>query len=101
MTMVKRHYLTGVVVFLSLAAGGTIASAAETGTRASNFAVQSAAYRHDPQPPFYGYGGYYDYAAPPAVTATPRGMVINGIRIPGAPGTATIEMAPRTVTDIF
>jgi hypothetical protein len=69
--MLKRHYLTSVVVLLSLAAGGTVASAAETGTRASNFAVQSAAYRHDPQPPFYGYRGYYDYAAPPAVYGNP------------------------------
>jgi len=61
--MLKRHYLTGVLVLLSLAAGNAVASAAETGVNARNSAVQGVAYRYDP---YYAYRGYYNYAAPPA-----------------------------------
>jgi hypothetical protein len=69
--MVKRHYLTGVVVLLSMIAGIVVASAAEIGTKTPDYAVQAVAYRHNPQPPFYGSRGYYDYAAPPAVYGNP------------------------------
>jgi len=31
--MFRRHYLTGVLVLLSIAAGSAVASAAETGTK--------------------------------------------------------------------
>jgi hypothetical protein len=63
---VQRHYLTGVLVLLSLAASSSLASAAETGIQTPDHAVQSAAYRHDPHQPLYGYRGLYDYAGPRA-----------------------------------
>jgi hypothetical protein len=70
----SRHYLTGVLVFLSLAAGGAVASAAETGTTTMPdssiyliaYTGQGAAYRYGPHRPFYGYRGFYDYAGPRA-----------------------------------
>jgi hypothetical protein len=63
--MFKRHYLTGVLVFLSLAAGSAVASAAEIGTKTPDgYAVQGAAYRYGPYRPSYGYRGLYDYAGP-------------------------------------
>jgi hypothetical protein len=64
--MLKRHYLTGVLVLLSLAAGSAVASAAETGVNVRNNAVQGVAYRYDPYGTYNGYRGYYNYAAPPA-----------------------------------
>jgi hypothetical protein len=63
--MFKRHYLIGVLVFLSLAAGSAATSAAETGIKTRDYVVQSAAYR-DPHRPFYGYRRLYDYAGPRA-----------------------------------
>ena len=47
-----------------LAAGGAVASAAETGTTDSS--IHAIAYRYDPRPQFYGYRGLYDYAGPQA-----------------------------------
>jgi hypothetical protein len=73
--MLKRHYLTGVLVLLSLATGSAAASAAETGIKtpdSSTHAIayrydphrQFIAYRYDPHRQFYGYRGLYDYAGP-------------------------------------
>ena len=65
--MFKRHYLTGVLVLLSLATGSAVASAAETGIKTtSDSSIRAIAYRHDPHRPFYGDRGLYDYAGPRA-----------------------------------
>ena len=64
--MFKHHYLTGVLVLLSLAAGSAVASAAETETKTiPDSSIHAVAYRH-PASPFYGDRGLYDYAGPPA-----------------------------------
>ncbi len=62
--MVKRHYVTGALVVLSLIGGSAVASAAEIGNSAPNgYAAQHAAYQvHRPA---YEYRGLYNYAAPP------------------------------------
>jgi hypothetical protein len=58
--MFKRHYLTGVLVLLSLATGSAVASAAETGIKTtSDSSIRAIAYRHDPHRPFYGDRGLY------------------------------------------
>jgi hypothetical protein len=95
--MLKRHYLTGVVVLLSVAAGSAAASAAETGIKTMpDSSIHAVAYRYPAHRQFNGFRGLYDYAGPPAgygyYYGNP-GMTINGIRIPGAPGMATIEAA--------
>jgi hypothetical protein len=64
--MVKRHYLTGVAVFLSLVAGSAAASAAEIGTNPKSYAAQDVAYQYRTYRPLHGYRGFYDYAGPPA-----------------------------------
>jgi hypothetical protein len=96
--MLKRHYLTGVLALLSLAAGSAAASAAETGTKTMpESSIQAVAYRYPAHGQFNGYRGLYDHAGPPAgygytTTVTP-GMSIDGIRIPGTPEMAIIEAA--------
>ena len=63
--MFKHHYLTGVLVLLSLAAGSAVASAAETETKTiPDSSIHAVAYRH-PASPFYRDRGLYDYAGPP------------------------------------
>ena len=62
--MLKRHYLAGVLVLLSVATGSAVASAAETGIRTSDSSAHAIAYRYDPHRQFYGYRGLYDYAGP-------------------------------------
>jgi hypothetical protein len=52
--MLKRHYLTAALVFLSLATGSAVASAAETGIKTTPIV-----HRYDPHPQSYG---LYDYA---------------------------------------
>jgi hypothetical protein len=65
--MFKRHYLTGVLVLLSLATGSAVASAAETGIKTTpDSSIHAIAYRYDPHRPFYGYRGLDDYAGPRA-----------------------------------
>jgi hypothetical protein len=65
--MFRRHYLTGVLVLLSIAAGSAVASAAETRTKtAPDSSIHAIAYRYDQHRPFYGYRGLYDYAGPRA-----------------------------------
>jgi hypothetical protein len=71
--MVKSHYLTGVLVVLSLVAGSAAASAAETGLKTlPTSSVHRTAYvgpgvaHRGPYRQFYGYRGLYDYAGPPA-----------------------------------
>jgi hypothetical protein len=68
--MLKREYLTGVLVLLSLATGSAVASAAETGIKMTpDGSIHAIAYRA--HRPFYGYRGLYDYAGPPAVYGNP------------------------------
>jgi hypothetical protein len=65
--MFKRHYLSAVLVLLSVAGGSAVASAAETGIKTmSDSSIQRIAYRNVPHGPFYGYRGLYDYAGPRA-----------------------------------
>ena len=59
--MFKRHYLTAALVFLSLATGSAVASAAETGIKTTPIV-----HRYDPHSQVYGYRGLYDYAGPQA-----------------------------------
>jgi hypothetical protein len=62
--MFKRHYLTAVLVLLSLAAGSAVATAAEAGIKTTpDSSIHAIAFRHDPRP-LYGHRGLYDYAGP-------------------------------------
>jgi hypothetical protein len=65
--MFKRHYLTAVLVLLSIATGSAAASAAETGIKTMpDSSLHAIAYRYNPPRPFYGDRGLYADAGPRA-----------------------------------
>ena len=96
LAMLKRHYLTGVVVLLSVAAGSAAASAAETGIKTMRnlyTRLPIAIPRIVSSMGFAGSTIMPDRLQATATTTVTPGMTINGIRIPGVPGMATIEAA--------
>jgi hypothetical protein len=61
LTVLKSHYLTGILVLLSLTAGSAVASAAtktmpDSSTAQTAQVVQAAAHHYGPHRPFYHHG---------------------------------------------